>query len=1071
MKRGLVLLTLLALISGLAGNAHSQITASITGVIRDQKGAAINQAKVTATRVATNQSRTTTTDSQGSYRLPGLTVGEYEIVVAADGYTDGKRRIDLRINEAAKIEFELLASGSAETMTVLAEGTPMTEGSNSVLGIVIENKQIMELPLNGRNFLQLGTLVANVNSIAALTSGAEGGIENGPFSVSGQRDRSVVFLVDGVDNTNSMSNSLSAKVSIEAIQEFKMITNLGPAEFGYHSGGQVNIVTKSGSNDAHASGFEFFRDRRLNSANHFEQLANQPASTFRNHQFGGTAGGPLVKDRVFFTGSYEGQRLNVGNVQFARVPTENERIGRFTNPATGGSVQLPVDPVSARILDRYVPLPNANTPFGNYLAAPEIHSRNHFGLLRVDYVLSGNDVVNARYLVSDNTTLNPIIFNVFLSSGAPPGIPGFGTNSDARTHNLALSHNHTFSVQTINDFRFGYNWHHNLTDQQNKDRPSDLGFVHATSPTGLFGIRNTDSTMLGNTFVYPTEMLTKNFHAADSLSFLRGRHSFKVGGEARWIRESLKISGEGAGFLLFTGAASRIGPIADFVLGVPSLALLSLRSFGAPQRTSNYGFFAQDDFQLSKRLVVNLGLRYEVNTVLKNPTHRFRNYSAARGFFTPGVDTDTELYRGDHNNFAPRFGFAWTATADGRTVIRGGYGIYYDAILHGTASTFDLNRPEDPQSVVSISPLGPGRLGETFNPASLIVLPILGNGAYDEGVRTPYAQHFNLTLQREVDRDTILSIGYVGSRGTRLGRQRDINRAVYIPGTDAQGQPLSTAANTLFRRPSQLQGSPHGLLGAINMFETSASSTYHSMQATVTRRFSRGLSLLSTYTWAKSLDDATDPIGFAGDSGGAQDSNNLKPERGLSIFDLRHRLTAGVTYVLPFRGGRWTQGWQVNGILNLQSGQPFTPILGFDSSLTGSSNVRPNFVPGAIIQKDGRLSFNPDLARDPLTQIPRALIPGPGQFGSLGRNTFIGPSYRNVDLSISKETQLREKLRAQFRFEVFNVLNTANLALPSRRMTDPLFGVSTKTQDVAGGSPGIGGGGPRVIQLALKFVY
>ncbi len=850
-----------------------------------------------------------------------------------------------------------------------------------------------------------------------------------------------------------------------------MITNLGPAEFGYHAGGQVNIVTKAGSNDLHASGFEFFRDKHLNSPNHFEQIANQPASKFRNHQFGGTIGGPLIRDKAFFMAAYEGHRLNVGNVQFARVPALNERMGLFSNPATGGTVQLPVDPVSARIMDLYVPLPNANTTFGNYLAAPEIHSRNDFGLVRVDYVLSGNDVVNARYLVSDNATLNPIIFNVFLSFTTPPGVPGFGTDTNARTHNLAFSHNHTFSVQTINDFRFGYNRHRNLTDQQNKVRPSDLGFSDVTSPTGLFGILSPDSTLFGNTFVYPTDMKTKNFHASDSLSFLRGRHALKVGGEARWIRESLTISGPGAGFLLFTGIASRIGPLADFVMGVPSVALLSLRSFGAPQRTSNYGFYAQDDFQVSKRLVLNLGLRYELNTVLSNPSHRFRNYSVARGFFTPGVDTDTGLYSGDHNNVAPRVGFAWTATGDGRTVIRGGYGIYYDAVLHGTASTFDLNRPGDPQSVVSISPRGPGHLGETFNPSSLIVLPLLGNGAYDEGLRTPYAQHFNLTIQREVGRDTIVSMAYVGAKGTKLGRQRDINQAIYIPGTDAQGQPISTASNSLFRRPTQLLGSPNGLIGMIEMFETSASSTYHSFEATVTRRFSHGLSLLSTYTWSKSIDDATDPIGFAGDAGGAQDSYNLKPERGLSIFDIRHRLTSGVTYLLPFHGGRWTEGWQVNGIVNLQSGQPFTPILGFDSSLTGSSNVRPNFVPGALVQKGGRLSFNPSLARDPITQIPLVLIPGPGKFGDLGRNTFIGPSYRNLDLSISKETRLQEKLRAQIRFEVFNVLNTANLALPSRRMTDPLFGISTKTQDVAGGSPGIGGGGPRVIQLALRLVY
>ena len=727
--------------------------------------------------------------------MPALTAGEYEIVVAADGYSEAKSRVDLRLNEDARVEFELLAPGSSETMTVLAPSAPSTEGSSSVLGIVIENKQIMELPLNGRNFLQLGTLVANVNSIAALTSGAEGGIENGAFSVSGQRDRSVVFLVDGVDNTNSMSNSLSAKVSIDAIQEFKMITNLGPAEFGYHAGGQVNIVTKAGSNDLHTSGFEFFRDRRLNSPNHFEQIVNQPASKFRKHQFGGTIGGPLVKDRAFFMAAYEGHRLNVGNVQFARVPTLNERAGIFANPATGGTVQLPVDPVSARLMDLYLPLPNANTTFGNYLVAPEIHSRNDFGLVRVDYVLSGNDVINGRYLVSDNATLNPIILRLSCLYHSAR-CSGFRHRCQSAHPQPRLSHNHTFSVQTINDFRFGYNRHHNRPAKQGEtvgpgfagDNPRSFGFCPRLN-------------IVWEYFVYPTDMETRNFHASDGLSFLRGRHSLKVGGEARWIREKLTISGPGAGFLIFTGIASRIGPLADFVLGVPSVSLLSLRSFGAPQKTSNYGFYAQDDFQASKRFVLNLGLRYELNTVLSNPTHRFRNYSAARGFFTPGVDTDTGLYNGDHNNFAPRLGFAWTATGDGRTVVRGGYGVYYDAILHGTASTFDLNAPGDPQSVVSVSPGGPGHLGDTFNPASLIVLPLLGNGAYDEGIRTPYVQHFNLIVQREVGRDTIVSAGYVGAKGTRLGRQRDINQAIYIPGTDAQGQ-RSQTLRTLFRRHS-----------------------------------------------------------------------------------------------------------------------------------------------------------------------------------------------------------------------------------------------------------------------------
>ncbi|MGH9828415.1 MAG: hypothetical protein ACREDR_34755, partial [Blastocatellia bacterium] len=253
--------------------------------------------------------------------------------------------------------------------------------------------------------------------------------------------------------------------------------------------------------------------------------------------------------------------------------------------------------------------------------------------------------------------------------------------------------------------------------------------------------------------------------------------------------------------------------------------------------------------------------------------------------------------------------------------------------------------------------------------------------------------------------------------------------------------------------------------------QTAASSIYHSFEATFSKRFSHGLSVLSSYTFAKSIDDATDPLGYTGGLGGPQDANNPGLDRGPSIFDVKHRFTTGVTYNLPFHGNRWIEGWQLNTIVILQTGQPFTPILGFDSSLTGSANVRPNNVPGAIIESHGQLSFNPALPADPVTHIPLALIPGPGQFGSLGRNTFIGPGYRNVDLSAQKQMRLSEKLQVQGRIEVFNILNTVNLGLPDRKMSDPQFGISTKTQDVAGGSPGIGGGGPRVMQLAVKFIF
>ncbi len=1073
-----LLIIVCAVMIGLPRHAVAQSTGgTVHGVVRNQLREPVAGAKVTSINSGTNQTRSTQTDEGGLYRLPSLAVGTYEISVEADNFQKTVQQVTLRVGEDASVDIELSATGSAEQVNIVSSSSSaaMTETSSSVLGIVIENKQINELPLNGRNFLQLGTLVANVSSTASLKGGSEGGLLNGPFSVSGQRDRSQTFLVDGVDNNNTFTNSLSAQVSIDAIQEFKMISNLGSAEFGHHSGGMLNIITKSGTNEFHASVFEFFRNKALDAPNHFEKLAAQPASKFNNNQFGGTLGGRIIKDKAFFLVNYEGQRLRVGTPQFSNVPTVAERSGLFKNPTTGQNVQLSVDPVSQKVLDKYVPLPNTQNVLGNYLATPTIKSRSDFALARMDYLLSGDDVVNVRYFRSDTNTFNPIIANVILSSILPPTIPGFGFTELSRTHNLAVNYTHNFSTQVINDFRFGYNRHHNLQDPEDDAKPSDQGFGHLSTPTGMFQISIPGITKIGNYPLYPLQISMNNFHLADSLSWTSGRHALKAGGEVRLVREAETVSRAGAGTLTFTGLSTRISPLADFVTGAAAAGSLIVRDFGYPMRQAHFGLFVQDDYQVSHRLVLNLGLRYEVSSEFSSPTHHLRNYSVARGFFTPGED-GSSLYKPDHNNFAPRLGFAYTLTEDGRTVVRGGYGFFYDTLTFSSAATLDLNRAEDPFILVSFPSPGAGKLSTLFNPATLVnaLAGAPTPRTYDEGLRTPYAQHFNLTFQRELGKSILISTGYVGTKTSKLLRERDINQAIFIPGVDAQGKPLSTSAsaNILARRPTQLYGLSKTPISTILQQETSASSIYHSFQATFTKRMGHGLSLLSAYTWAKSIDDATDPIGFTGDTGGPQNSHDLRPERALSIFDIRHRLTVGYTYELPSLGKTpWLNGWQVNGIATFQSGQPFTPILGFDPSLSSSLNVRPNHVPGAITSKDGQLFINPNLPRDPVRNIPIALIPKAGEFGTLGRNTFTGPGYKNVDVSLIKETRLSEGLRLQIRGELFNVFNTTNLALPLRSLTDPFFGLSRKTQDVAGGLPGIGGGGPRVVQLAVKLVY
>jgi hypothetical protein len=1068
-----LLLILCAVMLGMPRYGYAQGTGgSVHGVVRNQLREPVAGVKVTTTHTGTNQSRSTLTDEEGLYRLPSLAIGTYEITVEADTYRKTVQQVTLRVGEDAAVDIELQASGSAEQVNVVGNSANLTETSSSVLGLVIENKQMNELPLNGRNFLQLGTLVANVSSTASLKGGSEGGLLNGPFAVSGQRDRSQTFLVDGVDNNNSLSNSLSAQVSIDAIQEFKMVTNLGSAEYGYHSGGMLNIVTKSGTNEFHASVFEFFRNKALNSPNHFEKLVGQDAAKFNNNQFGGTVGGRLIKDKAFFLVNYEGQRLRVGTPQISNVPTQAERSGLFKHPTTGQAVQVPVNPISQAILDRYLPLPNIENPLGNYLGKPTITADNNFIMGRVDYLLTGDDVINVRYFLSDNDAFNPIISNVFLSSELPPTIPGFGLFEKNHTQNLAVNHTHNFSPNVIHDFRFGYNRHRNRQDAEDVVKPSDLGFTNVTSPTGMFQVQIPGISNFGNSLLYPIHLSMGNYHLVDTLSLISGRHAIKVGGEVRFIRQDEQASRQGAGRLTFTGKATGISPLADFISGAPAAGSLVARSFEAPIHQNQYGFFVHDDFQVSNRLVLNLGLRYELSTVLYSPLHRLTNFSVDKGFFTPGVD-GSSLYKGDHNNFAPRLGFAYTLTEDGRTVVRGGYGFYYDTLPFSTALGMDMTRANSPWLQASVPASSGNKLASLFNPGTLLDVTLtLPQRAFDENIRTPYAQHFNLTLQRELGRNVLVSAGYVGTKTSKLLRARDINQAIYIPGVDAQGRPLSTAANVNSRRPTQLYKLTAKPINEVIQEETSASSIYHSFQATVSKRMSNGLSLLSAYTWSKSIDDATDPIGFTGDTGGPQNAYDLRQERALSVFDIRHRMTLGYTYELPsFGKSAWLNGWQVNGIATFQSGQPFTPLLGFDPSLTSSQNVRPNYVPGAIISKDGQFYLNTNLPLDPARKIPSALIPEAGQVGTLGRNTFKGPGYKNIDVSLIKETRLSEGLRMQVRGELFNVFNTTNLALPLRKLNDPFFGISRKTQDVAGGLPGIGGGGPRVMQFALKFIY
>ncbi|MEW6736087.1 MAG: carboxypeptidase regulatory-like domain-containing protein [Acidobacteriota bacterium] len=1053
-------------------------TGTILGTVKDSTGAVIAGAIVIIRNLGTNFTREAIADEAGNFKAPLMPVGEYEITAEADNFSKAQSRVVLQINQVLRVDFQLSVAALKDDVVEVVGGTEVVVNrDSSTQSTVIDNKKIVDLPLNGRNFLQLGTLIPGTVGAAGGGS-AEGETEAGAFSVSGQRDRAVNYYIDGADNNQIINNNTAAGASVDAIQEFTILTSTYSAEYGRNSGAVVNVVTKSGTNQFHGSLFEFLRNDRLDANGFFDNAANQRKAKFRNNQFGFTLGGPIVKDSTFFFINYEGQRTRVGNTIFTTVPTLLERQGIFTDPSSGRQVQVPIDPVSAGLLSFY-PLPNTNTPFGNFVSSEIIKLRRDNALVKLDHRFGRNDLFSVRYLVNDRSSLTPVLSTSGTAQNSSQ-VAGFGLFVDALVQNLSVSEVHIFSQRTFNEFRFGYNRFVDVQLGLDATDPATLGLPN-NNPSrlgkGIPQIIVSGISGIGNSNLFPFTDNLDTYQFIDNFTFNRGRHSFKTGLDIRRIQidglEDLSF----AGTIMFDGSVSGISAVADLIQGTPQSAFIG-RGFTAPPiRLSNYYFYFQDDYKVSDRLTVNAGIRYELNTVPTASGVLF-NFTSGRGFF------NKDLYRGDHNNFAPRVGFAYTPFNDGKTVLRGGFGIFYDLPFQNTTFNLTFNPPTT-TTLFNFGPFDPGQLGSVFSNTNLD-----GGGPFlitiDPKFRNPYSYQFNFNIQRELPLGIALEAGYVGTRGVKLIGSRDINQAVFFPGA-------SDDDNIFDRRPTQLAGLDFGVGGidGIQQQESAGSSIYHSLQIKFTKRLQRGLSFLGAYTYSKSIDNATDIFGFKGSSAIPQDSNNLGSERAVSPFDLRQRFTFSYTYEFPFGKGqpflsgldgiaeKIVSGWQMNGIVTLQTGQPFTVFLGIDQALTGNifNEQRPNNVPGAFIQKDnGQVVLAPQFLNSDGSPNMAALqnagvIPAPGQFGSLGRNTFKGPRFRNFDFSLSKRTRITETSLLEFRAEFFNIFNHPTFALPDNNLSSPTFGQFSRTPDVANGIPRLSSGGPRVIQFGLKYIF
>jgi hypothetical protein len=1091
-----------------AGLVSAQTTqGGITGTIRDEKGAEISAATVRVVSVGTGLTRETTTAGNGLYHVVGLPTGAYEVTAQAPGFATSKATdVQVGVDQIRTLDFALRVGARSETVNVESTAE-LTQTESSKLGEIIDNRKVVDLPLNGRDFAQLARLNPGV-AVSGGGGGQQGGEGNvSGYSSNGQRSTSNNFQVDGVDNNNYFAGEAAQLPSIDSIQEFEVQTNTFAAEYGRNSGSVVNLVTKSGTNRLHGSLFEFFRNDVLDARNYFNKDPF-PKSGLHLNQFGGTLGGPIVRDNTFFFLNYEGSRRRAGITRITNVPTLDQRAGNFLDD-NGNPVTVAVTPTSAALFNLF-PQPNLNDPSGNFISSPQQTDSTDQFLVKVDHRLRESDNLSARYSRTRIDTFFP-----FTPGQSGTNVPGYGVNDNGANHLVAINYTRVLSPRTLNEARLGFTRTSVQLATQTGPQAADFGINTgwpAGSPLGLGNIPqlsfsggfvsgSASVSNLGGAIDQPNRTAINTYQFVDNISHTTARHSFKAGMDIRYTQLNRLYDLAFSGQVSFSGTNNTDGvqnALVDFAEGLSSGALQFVGDSHRNFRTTSYGFFGQDSFKLRSNLTLNYGLRYELNTVL-NEAHgrlssfRPQNFTTFLDPRDPNIQNDLPalqasgvvtqdqvgaIYDPDHNNFAPRVGVAWDIFGNGKTVLRSGYGVFYETIIGNIPGNVMLNPPFLPD-FFNAFPGWPDNSAnpDVFAPSGFPVLTVT-----QQKLRTPYAQHYNLVLQQQLPARSLFEIAYVGTQGTKLPRFRQMNQAFI---TQAQIDTLTPDVRTRmeimgipdfvidnFILPAGIQAIPSiartPFFGYAQLFqaEDTISSNYNSLQAKFDKQFSHGFSTLVSYTWSHSIDGASVFFGSGANATTIfpQDNYNLAAERGNSDFDIRHRLSWSFTYQLP--GSRrfkpLTGGWQLDGVLSLQTGQPFSVLSGQDNSSTGLGNDRPDLVgdpnsgPQSVQQWFNTAAF---VQNAPLT------------FGSAGRNIVVGPGFHNFDFSVLKNTKIGERADVQFRAEFFNITNHPNFALPANILAAPNFGTLFQTPDTAQNNVGLGSGGPRLIQFAVKLSF
>ena len=1101
LRSGLLGLTLagLAIISCLAPpEASAQaVSGTILGTVRDSSGAVVPGATVTVHNTRTGFSRTLVTDTHGEYNAPSIPTGAYSVTAELTGFKKGsKTNILVGVDQRVRIDVALEVGGMEEIVEIQAE-TPLLQTSSSDLGTTVVEEQIKSLPLNGRNFVVL------TRTAPGVTRGNPGGNIDGAgslawrasasFSANGQRPRDNNYMLDGVDNNETWLQTVVIFPSVDALDEFKLQTSTYSAEFGRSLGGVVNLQIKSGTNEYHGSVFEFLRNDAFDANNWFNNRAGRDKPDFSQHQFGATLGGPIIKDRTFFFADYQGLRITSGLSYLSTVPSDKMRQGDFSeinraiyDPLTGqpfpGNIipQSRFDPASKNVMEQLYPAPNTagsvgatGQPINNYLINPTLTRDDDQFDVKVDHRLSTNNRFFVRY--SYQKTFRD------LPATLPPGDAGatFGAGQgDIKAQGLAFNDTHTFSPNLLNEFRFGWS--------SVKFFMTSIGYgLNQAEAMGIPGVNLNEVTSamtqlqfqnirnLGANGNQPLITNQNDFQIFDNVTWIRNRHTFKVGGSVTFRSREILNADTIVGQFFFnadqtsncggtTGSCTR-NPntghdVASFLLGYANRKNRAMFDAGTyTEKRPEWSLYAQDDFRVSSKLTLNLGLRWDLYKPWIEVDDLQSNFDESTGLFVVasdnavvnGVDVGRYLQTYSKSDFGPRFGFAYDVTGEGRTLVRGGVGVFWNFTPGGTSSSKAQNPPflqaQDLRTTygtnLTLSSGMPAPPGVDPN------RPPQGTtrSIFDVDFRDGYTVNYNVNVQHQIGTNYMVELTYAGARGRQYMSKVNPNAAPATVGVTNQN----------VNRP---YFSRWPLLGNVGQAASIGELDYHGFLAKVQRRFANGFSLLGSYTFAKTIDINSDNDG---DVSFINVYNIVGYHRGVADYDNAHTLSLSGIYELPLGRNKWWGGWQTSAIAFWRSGYPFTVTQTQGVQSTGTGN-RPNIV------------GDPELSDPSISQWFNAAAYQPpaditGTYGNVGRNTLRGPEQFNIDMSLIKNTRFN-RFNLELRVEAFNILNHPQFAArPNSQIGNAAVG--TITSLLPNPSCALCGTTERNLQFAARITF